>query len=260
MSDPTPKTRWPLKVWIRLGFVLWALFVMSWLANSVRTRGVSEDVLRSSQQLSVLNDPISLSFLPDSLQGRTALIFICGSGIAAQAYAPLLRPIAEQGFPVFVVRLPYRFAPLESHKLEAIDRVHAIMAAHPEMKHWVIAGHSLGAALAARMAKVAPEALSALVLVASTHPKQDDLSFLKIPVTKIYASNDGVAPPARVLANRKLLPAHTKWLEISGGNHSQFGRYGHQLFDGTASIARDQQEALTRTALLSVLNGVEAPD
>jgi hypothetical protein len=38
---------------------------------------------------------------------RAALIFICGSGISANAYAPLVRRIADAGYAVFVVKLPY---------------------------------------------------------------------------------------------------------------------------------------------------------
>lgn len=256
MTDSTAKTvrmHWPLRRWIHVGFVLWALFAMSWLASSVRTRGVDENTLRSDKEVSVLSDATGLTFLPGSSVGNTALIFICGSGIAAEAYAPLLRPLAKQGFPVFIVKLPYRFAPLESHKQAAVGRARGAISAHPEVKHWVIAGHSLGGALAARMARVDSGSLSAMVLVATTHPKDDDLTFLHIPVTKIYASNDGIAPPDRVLANRGLLPSHTKWVEIAGGNHSQFGRYGHQLFDGTATISREEQEALTQSAILHVL-------
>jgi hypothetical protein len=256
VTDSTKKTerkRWIFNRWLRVVFVLWAVFAMTWLANSVRTRGVDEDTLKSNQAVSVLNEPTGLTFLPAS-SGHTGLIFICGSGIAAEAYAPLLRPVAEKGFAVFVVKLPYRFAPLESHKQVAVDRARAVIAAHPEVRHWVIAGHSLGSALAARMARSGSGTLSAMVLVATTHPKEDDLSFLTIPVTKIYASNDGIAPPDRILANRGLLPPHTKWVEIVGGNHSQFGRYGHQLFDGTATISREEQEALTRSAILLALS------
>lgn len=263
MTDPTAKTvrkHWTLRRWIRVGFVLWALFAMSWLANSVRTRGVDENTLRSNGEVSVLIDATGLTFLPASSNGHAALVFICGSGIAAEAYAPLLRPVAEEGFPVFVVKLPYRFAPLESHKQAAVGRARGVIAAHAEVKQWVISGHSLGGALAARMARVDSGSLSAMVLVATTHPKDDDLSFLRIPVTKIYASNDGVAPPDRVLANRELLPSHTKWVEIAGGNHSQFGRYGHQLFDGRATISREEQEALTRSAILHVLAALGGPN
>jgi len=252
-SDRTRRKHRSLRRWIRWGFVLWAVVAMSWLADSVRTRGVDENTLRSNRRVSVLNDAMSLTFVPASTSGHTGLVFICGSGIAAEAYAPLLRPVAEEGYPVFVVRLPYRFAPLESHKRMAVDRAREVIVAHPEVTHWVIAGHSLGAALAARMANADAASLAAMVLVATTHPKDVNLSFLRIPVMKVYASNDGVAPPDRVLANRGLLPPHTKWVEIAGGNHSQFGRYGHQLFDGTATIRREEQEALTRSGILDVL-------
>jgi len=242
-----------LRRWVRVGFLLWAVFAMSWLANSVRTRGVDESTLRSNREVSVLNDATGLTLQPASKSGRTGLVFICGSGIAAEAYVPLLRPVAEDGFPVFIIKLPYRFAPFESHKHVAVNRAREVIAGHPKVTHWVIAGHSLGAALAARLAGSDAESLSAMVLVATTHPKDEDLSSLRIPVTKIYASNDGVAPPERVLANRGLLPSDTKWVEIAGGNHSQFGRYGHQLFDGTATISREEQEALTRSAIRHAL-------
>ncbi len=159
----------------------------------------------------------------------------------------------HSGHAVFIVKLPYRFAPLGSHKQAAVDRARNVIAAHPNVSHWVIAGHSLGGALASRVTLSDPTAFSALVLIGTTHPKHDDLSFLQLPVTKVYASNDGIAPRARVLANKGLLPAHTKWVEIKGGNHSQFGHYGHQLFDGTATISREAQQSVTRSALLEAL-------
>jgi hypothetical protein len=92
-----------------------------------------------------------------------------------------------------------------------------------------------------------------MVLVGTTHPKQDDLSSLPIRVTKVYASNDGVAPPNRTLSNKGLLPKATRWVEIKGGNHSQFGHYGHQLSDGDATISREAQQTATRTSLLEAL-------
>ena len=191
----TGRKRRTFRRWLRVAFALWASFAMSWLANSVRTRGVDEKTLQSNQRVSVLDEATGLTLLPASSSGHAGLIFICGSGIAAEAYAPLLRPVAEEGFAVFVVKLPYRFAPLESPKQVAVDRARGVIAAHHEVTHWVIGGHSLGGALAARMARSASGSLSAMVLVATTHPKEDDLSFLTIPVTKIYASNDAIAPP-----------------------------------------------------------------
>ncbi|HSG73420.1 MAG TPA: alpha/beta fold hydrolase, partial [Planctomycetaceae bacterium] len=226
------------------------------LANSFRTRDVDAVLLQSDSSVTVLDGEEILQFLPKSQQHQPGLIFICGSGVSAYAYAPLLRPVADRGYFVCVIKLPYRFAPLESHKLEALDRVRQVMTEHPDISRWVLSGHSLGGALACRIARDNPNSISALVLVGTTHPKSDNLASLQIPVTKVYGSNDGVAPTEKVHANLNLLPKHTKWVLIEGANHSQFGNYGHQLLDGTATISRTDQQDRTRTALLESLEGV----
>lgn len=239
--------------WVRRGFLVWAVASQLWLANTVRTRGVDAATLRGDEAVSVVDGEETLDFVPARAEGRAALVFLCGSGVAAPAYAPLLRPIAEAGHAVFVVKLPYRFAPLAAHRARAVARARKAMSRHPAISRWVVSGHSLGAALACRLAHARPESVSALVLIGTTHPKDADLSFLPMPVTKVYASNDGVAPPDRVLANKGLLPAHTTWVEIEGGNHSQFGHYGRQLFDGKPTVSREAQQAAARSALLEAL-------
>lgn len=240
-----------IRRWIRVLFVGWAAASTLWLANSMRTRGVSDALLRSTGAVSVVDDDAVLEFLPASSDRRAALVFFCGSGVAAPAYAPTLRPIADAGYAVFIIKLPYRFAPFDAHKEEAIGRARVVFASHREISRWVVAGHSLGGALAARMAQT--DVISALILIGTTHPKDSDLSSLHMPVTKIYATNDGVAPADRVLANKHLLPADTKWVRIAGGNHSQFGHYGRQLFDGSATISRESQQAVVRSELLESL-------
>ncbi len=252
-AEISTKSRHSIRKWIRRGFLFWAVISLSWLANSVRTQGVSDGLLRSSEGVGVIDGPTALEFQPTRPIGKVALIFICGSGIHPHAYAPLLRPIAESGYSVFIVRLPYRFAPLSQHKDQVVDRARNLIAAHPEVTHWVVAGHSLGGALAARVAQVDHGRNDAFVLIGTTHPKADDLSGLDALFTKVYATSDGIAPVDRVMANKSLLPAHTKWVEIEGGNHSQFGHYGRQLFDGRATISREAQQVITREAMLEHL-------
>jgi len=242
-----------IRRWVRRAFLLWAVISLAWLANSVRTQGVSDLLLRTTQGVRVVDGPTALEFQPTGPNGKAALIFICGSGIHSHAYAPLLRPIADVGYPVFILKLPYRFAPLTSHKDEVVGRTRKLMAGHPEVSHWVVAGHSLGGALAARVAQSGPGPHAAVVLIGTTHPKEDDLSRFDAPFTKVYATNDGIAPVDRVMATKPLLPKHTRWVEVKGGNHSQFGHYGHQLFDGTATITREAQQAITREAILDAL-------
>jgi hypothetical protein len=228
-----------------------------WLANSSRTRDVPDTTLASSPAVTVSDDGIVLAFLPAQVQRRTGLIFICGSAVGAEAYASLLRPVAEAGFPVFVMNLPFRLAPLESHRPIVFNRLRQVIVDHPGVTDWVVSGHSLGAALAARFAGAGADSLSGMVLIATTHPQAEDLSQLQIPVTKIYATNDGMAAANKVLANKAKLPAHTRWVEIAGGNHSQFGRYDNPFVDGEATISRAEQEALTRSAIIRLLDEVD---
>lgn len=244
-----PFPRW--RRWLRRAFVTWGVFAMTYLIAGYRTVAVPDRVLESSDSVDVAADDESLRLIPR--ESETGLIFICGSGVAAPAYAPLLRPVAEQGHAVFIVRLPYRFAPLESHRGEAVERARRIIAGRPEIARWTVSGHSLGGALACRLARDSPELISGLVLVGTTHPKEDDLSSLQFPVAKVYASNDGVAPAAKVESKRGLLPADARFVKIEGGNHHQFGNYAWQFLDGSATISRVEQQNATRSVLLEWL-------
>jgi hypothetical protein len=250
-------TRHRLRRAVRFGFILWAVVSTAWLLDSFRTRGVDRHLLEGNREVVVQSSAAVLSFLP-ARSSPAGLVFIVGAGVAAEAYAPLLRPVADLGYPVFIVRLPFRIAPLEGHKREAIARAKKILASTPGVTRWVVAGHSLGGALAARMAaeRTPADGIVGIVLVGTSHPKATDLSASTLRFTKVFGTRDGVAPATAIEANRHLLPAATNWIRIEGGTHSQFANYGHQLFDGRASVSRERQQELTRDALLAALGAI----
>jgi dienelactone hydrolase len=256
VNPATPRRNF--RRWIRFGFFTWAILSTTYLLNSFRTQGVAPELLQNSKTVVVHSTSQSLEFQPKK-HNDAGIIFICGAGVAAEAYAPLLRPLAEEGHPVKIVRLPWRLAPFESNKLEAIRRAIALAQDKDGPRHWVISGHSLGAALSCRVIQEDPEKFSAMVLIGSTHPKADDLSQLKIPVTKVFGDKDGVAPMDDVLANKKLLPASTAWYNIEGANHSQFGHYGWQILDGRPGIPREEQQEQTRSVILKTIRKIGKP-
>jgi len=112
-------------------------------------------------------------------------------------------------------------------------------------KTYILAGHSLGAKMAAQFVYENPNLIDKLILIGTTHPKDILLGDIKFPVLKIYGSKDGVAEEKSILANKSKLPETTKFVQIKGANHSQFGYYGFQLGDKRADISREQQQAET---------------
>jgi hypothetical protein len=90
-------------------------------------------------------------------------------------------------------------------------------------------------------------------LIATTHPRDIDLSKLDIPVMKISGSRDGVAGMEDILNNKSKLPPATNYVVIEGANHAQFGYYGFQLGDNKATIGRAKQQQVTLDTILAFI-------
>jgi pimeloyl-ACP methyl ester carboxylesterase len=250
-----PILKWVRRVWITLGLAVLALLVWN-----VQAHGVPPELLESTDRLTVDTRGEFTLFLPvPDTPGRAGLVFLPGGGVDWRAYVPFVRGVADAGHPAAVVRLPFRLAPTDSTRAELWRRIEDVRAAWGPNRLVVLSGHSRGAALAAGFAGEHPRFLDGLLLVATTHPRDHDLSDLTVPVVKVMAEHDCVATPAAARANAHLLPPDAQWVEIAGGNHAQFGHYGAQFNDCTATIPRDTQQEQARDAAIALLDQVSAP-
>jgi len=229
-------------VWVILGvcFIIWQWY-------SYRARGFDSSILHNSSTVTVNNSDSSIVFTPRT-PVKKILIFFPGALVEPEAYAPLLRKVAEAGYKAIIVKMPFRQAQYGYKKAETIG-----LFADTKLKY-CLAGHSKGAAMAAKFVYKKRANVDGLVLIGTTHPRDFDLLAAKIPVLKIYGTEDGVAEAVNVLDNKKLLPKNTNFVRIEGGNHAQFAYYGSQLGDHAPLIARDKQQLLTLSALLEFLN------
>ncbi len=98
-----------------------------------------------------------------------------------------------------------------------------------------------------------PATVDGLVLWASYPAESNDLSARDVAVVSVYGSRDGLATPEEVTASKDLLPPETRWVEIEGGNHAQFGWYGPQDGDLDATISRSAQQAQIVQATTALL-------
>jgi pimeloyl-ACP methyl ester carboxylesterase len=247
------------KLFGRAWLVLAAAFLV-YLYCSYRASGFPSTVLETDTQVAVTFTSDTITFAPTRQAGRAALIFLPGAIVEPTAYAPLARSAAERGYTAIIIKLPLRMASFDSQRRSVLARVNKVIASGARSTRWVIAGHSVGGALSCQVARDHPEKLSGLVLIGTSHPRDFDLSHLSLDVTKITATNDGLASLPEVEANSKRLPPQTRWVVIEGGNHSQFGYYGFQLGDNRATISRSAQQGATIAAVLDALGRASSAD
>jgi pimeloyl-ACP methyl ester carboxylesterase len=123
------------------------------------------------------------------------------------------------------------------------DKANEIIKSNPQIRAWVIGGHSLGGAMASAYVYSNPGKVQGLVLWAAYPANNNNLSQSEIKVISMVGSQDGLATHVKITASHTLLPVDTTWIEIPGGNHAQMGWYGIQPGDGLATISREEQQA-----------------
>ena len=94
------------------------------------------------------------------------------------------------------------------------------------------------------------------VIFYASYPQGDELKDSNIEVTSIYGSLDGVADLEKIIGSKDLLPTSTTFVEITGGNHAQFGSYGEQSGDNPAEISADEQIEKAANASIELLDKI----
>ncbi len=176
-----------------------------------------------------------------------ALVFYPGGLVDYEAYVPLMREIAKGGIDCFLVEMPYHLAVFGMNKADVI-----VSNTDFSYDHWYVGGHSLGGAMAASYAGKHSEKVAGVLLCAA-------YSTVKLPdsmkVVSVYGSCDQVLKKDSYEKYKNNLPAGSKEILLEGGNHGQFGDYGHQKGDGAATMSGEEQIKKTAEALQGFFNG-----
>lgn len=170
-------------------------------------------------------------------------VFYPGGKVAPEAYAPLMHELADAGLFCVVAKMPFNLAFFDN------DAADDILAAYPDVGAWYVGGHSLGGVAACQWAADNEDRTAGIILLAS-YPAVD-LSQSSLRMLRIDGSEDKVMNVDNRVESQALQPADVEVVEIEGGNHAQFGDYGEQAGDGTATISAEEQQAQTVRAILT---------
>ena len=190
---------------------------------------------------------ISKGYLFDGPGTENALIFYPGAAVETGAYAPLMLSIAENGVDCVLVDMPFHFAIFNGSAANDISK-------SLDYKNWFISGHSLGGVVASahvsKITETAGNPYKGEIFFASYPFK--DFSDSSFPMLSIYGTND--MNPAKIKENSGKLSKNTDTIVIEGGNHAQFGNYGIQKKDGTATISAKEQQSQAVKAVISFIS------
>ena len=202
-----------------------------YVGDYYRALPAAEDV----SGVTVLRERGRIIFRPDEV--KAGLIFYPGGKVEYTAYSPLMAELAKEGFLCVLLKMPLNLA------VFGVNAAESVFGDYPEIGRWILAGHSLGGAMAASYAAGHPERPEGLVLLAAY--SVNNLKESRIKVLSIYGSEDGVMDPEKYMKNRANLPGSTAEIIIPGGCHAGFGSYGPQKGDGEPSISNDDQIRIT---------------
>ncbi len=175
---------------------------------------------------------------------ETALIFYPGAKIEYTSYLALLSEISSQGVDCYLVEMPLNLA------VFGADRADPIIE-NTNYSHYIISGHSVGGSMAAKYASN-NDKIEGLVLLAA-YPSDE----VKIPTLSVYGSKDKILNQKTYNDSKKLINNTIEEHIISGGNHAQFGNYGKQKDDGTASITSSVQQNETAHIIVNFINRIK---
>lgn len=186
-------------------------------------------------------NPLSSYIGPEYGNG---IIFYPGGKVDEVAYAPLLLELAEQGYEVYLVKMPAKLAILDMNAAEDI------IEAADHIQGWTMMGHSLGGAMAASFSANHDAEIDQLVLLAAY--STEDLSDKDIRVFSFYGTEDKVLNMEKYEEYYSNLPEDVIEEVIDGGNHANYAHYGVQDGDGEAEITREEQQECVLDIFLSV--------
>lgn len=226
---------------IVLAILVSGLGITAWLIRPQQVMREASESLEASESIVVneikLENVEGFLLEPGESKKGVSVIFYPGARVPAKAYAPSALEIARGGYEVYLVKMPLNLAIL------GWKRAGEVISSRNQDRKWVVTGHSMGGAMAARFTSKTDYPVSGLVLWAAYPPEGARFSS-SLDVLSISGGRDEIISKEKFERSRQQLPQSAEFLEIEGGNHSQFGWYGFQSGDGEATISRWRQTEL----------------
>lgn len=186
----------------------------------------------------------------DGQTSKLSIIFYPGAFVTTESYSQWATQVASAGYSIYVLHMPLNLAVFSK------DAAQEVIEDSPE-ERFVLAGHSLGGVIASRFAAEHSKEIDGLIFLASYPDEKGTLKNTDLSVLSMTASNDEVLDSTKYYQAKDYMPTRTTSVEIKGGNHAEFGSYGAQKGDGSATISNKEQQIKISTYIVEWLDSLE---
>ena len=244
--------RYAKRLFVWLGVALLVVVALTVISVGTPYHGSSASIAAVEDDPRVSVDRVDGGYVlqPANRTPEAGVVFYPGGRVHPDAYVESLAPLArEANVTVVVPAMPLHLAVVDYGLAETGLGSHAAeraMADQPGVDEWYVGGHSLGGAMACRYAATG-EDIEGLLLYASYCDV--DISERDLAVVSVTGDSDTVLNRTAYKRNRGNLPPSTRFAELSGVNHTQFGSYTGQ----------DEPSGTSYEAAHRRLNGVVVP-
>jgi len=221
--------------------------------DEVSVRTIEVTMWPGSTDPASADDNIYFTFEPKNKVPTIGLIVHPGGNCDPRAYAPMAQAIASEGYLVAILPMKNCIC------LGCYDRTAKVIENFGEIEKWVLAGHSVGGASIAQYTHEYGGIAGLVMLAALGHTRYPLDDTHNVKVLSLYGGKDTHLPPERILVEHfDLLPADTSYVEIEGGNHTQFGWLDPvpDLYignDGPADITYQEQQDIIAQYIIDFL-------
>lgn len=237
-----------------IGIIILAIFLIGVLCFAIyvsdyyHADNTALAALNSTNSYTVVNTDDSITFTPTGNRSNIGIIFYPGGKIQPESYSVIASKLAVRGYTTIIVKMPFNLAFFGANKADNV------IFNHPEIKSWVMMGHSLGGVFASDYAVNHPDKIKGVIYLAA-YPSADT-SNATFKALSIRGSRDALTTPEDIDKNKNKFPANTTFITIEGGNHYNSGNYGMQTRDNNSTITREEQQKQTVNAILEFLKNL----
>lgn len=235
--------------------ILFLVIILILLIPLTFLLGKSYEAKESANKALISDDTINItisdliSFKPMNKEATQGLILFQGAKVDAKAYSKLAREISKRGYQVILVDSPFDIP------IFSVNKIDDIIKSNPNIKSWIVGGHSLGGVVASSNIILENNQIEGLLLLAS-YPSNSCILNSQKEVLSIWGSKDGVMNFESFVKAKSKLPKDTRYVEIEGSNHSQFGDYGLQENDNESTVDDDVVLDIVVNNIIKLFNDI----